>query len=165
MTINRHRTVPVLLAMLVMAIGSMVWASPVAAAPGTPAMPSVPTRAPANMCSTEEWRNPANFQSCVDRLSDVSADRASCLKAPTASAPDSGMAGWFASRPDSFDQPGPKGSYTYYGYAGYNYTTYDIGCVSTLMHPDYKFGNTVANGEFMFATSIVGASNALRERA
>ena len=33
------------------------------------------------------------------------------------------------------------------------------------MHPDYKFENTVANGEFMLATAIIGASNALRERA
>jgi hypothetical protein len=33
------------------------------------------------------------------------------------------------------------------------------------MHPDYKFENTVANGEFLVATSIIGASNALRERA
>ena len=33
------------------------------------------------------------------------------------------------------------------------------------MHPDYKFENTVANGEFMLASGIVGASNALRERA
>src|SRR5207248_3772212 len=52
-----------------------------------------------------------------------------------------------------------------YGYAGYNYTTYDIGCVPTVMHPDYKFENTIANGEFMVATGIIGASDALREKA
>ena len=33
------------------------------------------------------------------------------------------------------------------------------------MHPDYKFENTIANGEFMIAVAVVGASNALRERA
>jgi hypothetical protein len=33
------------------------------------------------------------------------------------------------------------------------------------MHPDYKFENTVANGEFLVATTVLGASNALRERA
>ena len=33
------------------------------------------------------------------------------------------------------------------------------------MHPDYKFENTIANGEFMLATGVVGASNAVRERA
>src|SRR5215813_3885874 len=75
------------------------------------------------------------------------------------------MAGWFASRPDSSLISGPQGRYSEYGYAGYDYTTYDIGCVQTLMHPDYKFENTVANGEFMIATGIVGASNALRDRA
>ena len=52
-----------------------------------------------------------------------------------------------------------------YGYAGYAYTTYDIGCAPTLMHPDYKFENTIANGELMLATAVIGASNALRERA
>ena len=35
----------------------------------------------------------------------------------------------------------------------------------TVTHPDVKFENTVANGEFVLATSITGASNALRERA
>ncbi|WP_254550109.1 DMT family transporter [Catellatospora tritici] len=55
--------------------------------------------------------------------------------------------------------------YSTYGYAGYDYTTYDINCVQTAMHPDYKLENTIANGEFMFASGIVGASNALRERA
>ncbi len=57
------------------------------------------------------------------------------------------------------------GAYSDYGYAGYSYTTYDIGCAPTLMHPDYKFENTIANGEFMLATAVIGASNALRERA
>jgi hypothetical protein len=33
------------------------------------------------------------------------------------------------------------------------------------MHPDFKFENTVANGEFMIATGVIGASNAVRERA
>src|SRR2546423_13580592 len=33
------------------------------------------------------------------------------------------------------------------------------------MPPDYRFENTIANGEFMFATAIIGASDALRERA
>ena len=33
------------------------------------------------------------------------------------------------------------------------------------MHPDYKFENTIANGEFMLATGVIGASNAVRERA
>src|SRR5213078_2742319 len=72
---------------------------------------------------------------------------------------------WFASRPDSSRLPGPPGLYSDYGYAGYSYTTYDIGCTPTLMHPDYKFENTIANGEFLVATSVVGASNGLRDKA
>jgi hypothetical protein len=123
----------------------------------------VPARAPGDLCSVEEWQ--ADFRKCVDRLGDLRDERTQCLTAPTPSAPDSGLAGWFASRPEAASQPGPKGMYSRYGYSGYNYTTYDIGCISTLMHPDYKFENTVANGEFMIATAIIGAANALRERA
>jgi hypothetical protein len=129
------------------------------------AIPPVPARAPGDLCTTDEWRNPANFQSCVDRLKIDLGQRASCLQAPTPSAPDSGMAGWFASRPDAYNQPGFKGLYTKYGYAGYDYSTYDLNCASTVTHPDTTFENTVASGEFLVATSIVGASNAVRERA
>nr|WP_245563595.1 MFS transporter [Longispora albida] len=116
-------------------------------------------------CSLEEWREPGKLTECVDRLQKVSSARAQCLKAPTPSAPDSGMAGWFASRPESSRKPGVTGMYSKYGYAGYDFTTYDIDCVQTTMHPSYKFENTIANGEFMLATGIVGAANALRERA
>jgi hypothetical protein len=146
-------------ATLVLGIGtlfgvpSVAFAAPLAsAAPGDPA------------CSLEEWQK-LPLQTCVDRLQDVAAARAQCLEAPTPEAPDNGMAGWFISKP-TWDQRGiGRGLYTRYGYAGYDYTTYDIGCAQTLMHPDYKFENTVANGEFMLASGIVGASNALRERA
>ncbi len=37
--------------------------------------------------------------------------------------------------------------------------------MSTLIAPEFRFETTVANGEFMVATAIIGASNALRERA
>jgi hypothetical protein len=95
----------------------------------------------------------------------VAAQRAQCLKPPPPDAPDSGLGGWFASRTDASTRPGFTGRYVNFGYAGYSYTTYDIGCAPTLMHPDYKFENTVANGEFMVATAVIGASNAIRERA
>ncbi|MEV5693407.1 MFS transporter [Micromonospora globbae] len=133
--------------------GGPAYAAPVAA------------QAAADLCSTQEWQ--ADFRACVKRLQQVAESQANCWKPPTPTAPDSGLAGWFASRPESSTQPGPKGYYSDYGYAGYSYTTYrvDGGCASTLLHPDYKFSNTVANGEFMLATAIVGASNALRERA
>jgi hypothetical protein len=153
----RDRLVAFVVAVVIGATGTL-FGAPAAAGP-----PAVPARAPGDLCSVEEWR--ADFHKCVDRLADVSGQRAQCLTAPPPSTPDSGLGGWFASRPPVDPQNGVAGLYSSYGYAGYSYTTYDIGCVSTLMHPDYKFENTVANGEFMIATAIIGASNALRERA
>ncbi|MEV6341761.1 DMT family transporter [Actinoplanes sp. NPDC051851] len=146
--------------MVVVVVASIAWA--VATPAGAYA---APTRAPGGACSTEEWQQ--DFKSCVSRLADVTSARAQCLLPPTPSTPDSGLAGWFAERPASSTQPGPQGIYSQYGYAGYSYTTYDLdsGCASTLIDPDYKFETTVANGEFMIATAIIGASNALRERA
>jgi hypothetical protein len=154
----QHRVASLVLAVFVGAVATLFGgvgpasAAPVAEGPGA-------------LCTTDQWRNPANFDTCVGQLRDLSESRIQCVTAPTPGAPDSGMAGWFASRSDSYDKPGPKGLYTRYGYAGYDYTTYDIGCAQTVMHPDYKFENTVANGEFMIATGVIGASNALRERA
>jgi hypothetical protein len=154
----RHRAASLVLVVLVAAVATLFGG----VAPAS-AVPIV--QAPGSLCTTDEWRNPANFDKCVGGLQDLTQDRINCLKAPIPGAPDSGMAGWFASRSESYDKPGPKGLYTRYGYAGYDYTSYDISCGGELMHPDYKFENTVANGEFMIATSIIGASNALRERA
>jgi hypothetical protein len=150
------------LAILVTAMATVWWPTSPASASPPPASVS-PAVAPGDLCSTEEWQ--ADLLACVDKLQDVGAARAQCLTAPTPGTPDSGLAGWFASRPTVDPANGVSGYYTRYGYAGYSYTTYDIGCASTLMHPDYKFENTMANGEFMVATAIIGASNALRERA
>jgi len=157
------RPAAMLLALVVTALTTIAWPLPSAAASPAPAPVSVPAQAPGDLCSTAEWQ--ADFRACVAKLADVSEARAQCLTAPTPSAPDSGLAGWFASRPASSKLNGPQGLYSEYGYAGYSYTTYDIGCASTVMHPDYKFENTVANGEFMLGTAVIGASNALRERA
>lgn len=149
-----RRAGALLLTVVVMALGTisfvLISPSPASAAPNGP-------------CGTEEWQ--INFKDCVNRLQDVAGDQAQCLTPPTPGGPDSGLAGWFAERPKSSTKPGPQGLYSEYGYAGYNYTTYDLGCTSTLIAPEYKFETTVANGEFMLATSIIGASNALRERA
>ncbi|MEV6600505.1 MFS transporter [Actinoplanes sp. NPDC051346] len=146
--------------MAVALVASIAWAV-AAPAPAT----AGPIQAPGGACSTDEWKQ--DFKSCVSRLADVSADRAQCLMPPTPSTPDSGLAGWFAERPESSKLNGPQGIYSQYGYAGYSYTTYDLegGCASTLIDPEYKFETTIANGEFMVATAIIGASNALRERA
>ncbi|MCA2215869.1 DMT family transporter [Jidongwangia harbinensis] len=157
-----RRACALVLTVLVAVVASIAWA--VAAPSGATAAP-VPERAPGGACSTEEWQR--DMRGCVDRLADVTENRARCLTPPTPSTPDSGLAGWFAERPASSSKPGPKGYYSIYGYAGYSYTTYDLdnGCASTLIDPEYKFETTVANGEFMIATAIIGASNALRERA
>ncbi len=155
-----RRACALVLTVLVMAVASIAWAV-VAPSPAS----ASPLRAPGGACSTEEWKQ--DFRGCVSRLADVTAARAECLNPPTPSTPDSGLAGWFAERPPSSTKPGPQGIYSQYGYAGYSYTTYDLdgGCASTLTDPDYKFETTVSNGEFMIATAVIGASNALRERA
>jgi hypothetical protein len=157
-----RRAFAAILCLVVAAVASIAWA--VAAPSGASAAPG-PVQAPAEVCTVAQWQQ--DFKTCVDRLADVSEDRAKCLKSPTPSTPDSGLAGWFAEQPASATKPGLPGLYGDYGYAGYSYTTYDIegGCASTLIDPEYKFETTVANGEFMLATAVIGASNALRERA
>ncbi|WP_431974883.1 MFS transporter [Micromonospora haikouensis] len=159
---GRARIAAFLLALGVLAGATVSW--PVVG--GDAAYAALPTaQAKADLCSTQEWQ--ADFRTCVDKLGAVSKDQVECRNAPVPSAPDSGLAGWFASRPDSAKLPGPKGLYSDYGYAGYSFPTYDLpgGCASAVIHPDYKFTTTVANGEFMIATAIIGGSNALRERA
>jgi hypothetical protein len=158
-----RRALALVMTMLVTVVASIAWA--VAAPPASAAPIEGPLRAPGGACSTDEWKQ--DFKSCVGRLANVSANRAQCLVPPTPSTPDSGLAGWFAERPASATKPGPQGLYSQYGYAGYSYTTYDLdgGCASTLVEPDDKFETTVSNGEFMIATAVIGASNALRERA
>ncbi|MEV4618412.1 MFS transporter [Asanoa sp. NPDC049573] len=155
----RARVTSLILTLLVAALATISW--PALGAAASP----VPTKAPGDVCSIEQWE--ANFKACVDKLPDVVSSRATCLNPPTPSAPDSGLAGWFADRPDASNRSGVPGMYSDYGYAGYSYTTYDVegGCASTVLHPDYRFLTTVANGEFMIATAVIGASNAVRERA
>ncbi len=132
--------------------------------PASAATAPAPAAAPGDpLCSLEEWRL-RGLDECISRLQEVSAARVQCLRAPEPAAPDSGFGGWFATEP-TWQVSGPVGKYTRYGYAGYDYTTYDIGCADTLMHPDYKIESTIANGEFMIATGIVAASNGLREKA
>ncbi|WP_244870616.1 DMT family transporter [Catellatospora sp. IY07-71] len=147
---------------MVLALGTLFAAPVQAAAPA-----GVGAVAPGDkLCSLEEWTK-RGIDECVGRLQEVSAARIQCVSAPNPAAPDSGLGGWFVSKPTW--TTGADGSsyllYSEYGYAGYDYTTYDINCVQTVMHPDYKLENTIANGEFMLAAGIVGVSNALRERA
>ncbi|GLY25465.1 MFS transporter [Micromonospora sp. NBRC 101691] len=154
------RIAALLLTVGVLAVATIVWP-----AVGATAAPPPATQARADLCTTQEWQ--ADFRACVAKLENVSEDKVKCRNAPTPGTPDSGLAGWFAARPDSATQPGTKGLYSDYGYAGYSFSTYDIdtGCASSVLHPDYRFTTMVANGEFMLANAIIGASNAMRERA
>ncbi|MFG1916515.1 MFS transporter [Micromonospora sp. NPDC048898] len=151
-----------LLALGVLAGATVTW--PLLGAEVAVAAPPV-AQARADLCTTAEWQ--ADFRACVGKLQAVSEDEVKCRNAPTPGTPDSGLAGWFAAAPPTEAGNGVAGRYSLYGYAGYSYNTYDIegGCASSVLHPDYKFTTTIANGEFMAATAIIGASNALRERA
>ncbi|MEU8257761.1 MFS transporter [Micromonospora inaquosa] len=151
-----------LLALGVLAGVSLTW--PLIGAEAAAAAPPA-AQARADLCTTAEWQ--ADFRACVLKLQEVSEDQVTCRNAPIPGAPDSGLAGWFAAAPPMEAANGVAGRYSLYGYGGYSYNTYDVdgGCASSVLHPDYKFTTTVANGEFMAATAIIGASNALRERA
>ncbi len=153
------RLASAVLATMVLALGTLFGAPVQAAAPAAAAVAAPGDK----LCSLEEW-TARGLDECITRLQEVSAARVQCVSAPNPAAPDSGLGGWFVSRP-TWNVNGPAGKYSRYGYAGYDYTTYDINCVQTVMHPDYKLENTIANGEFMLAAGIVGVSNALRERA
>ncbi|MGC4772672.1 MFS transporter [Micromonospora sp. DT44] len=158
----RVRIASFLLALGVLAGATLSW--PFLGAAAAAAAPPV-TQARAELCTTAEWQ--ADFRACVGKLQAVSEDEVKCRNAPTPGTPDSGLAGWFAAAPPAEAANGIAGRYSLYGYAGYSYNTYDIdgGCASSVLHPDYKFTTTIANGEFMVATAVIGASNALRERA
>ena len=157
-----RRALATMLTLLVIAVASIAWA---VATPSTASATPVLERAPGGNCSLEEWGK--DMQDCVKRLGEVTGQNVECLNPPTPSTPDSGLAGWFAERPKSSTANSFPGIYSDYGYAGYSYTTYDLdnGCASALIDPEYKFETTVANGELMIATAVIGASNAVRERA
>ncbi|MGW4464562.1 MFS transporter [Micromonospora sp. NPDC004704] len=161
------RSIAFLLALAVLAVATVSWplfGAATAAASVTPTA-GLPTLAPTDLCTTEEWQ--ADFRACVDKLQDVTGATADCLDPPTPGTPDSGLAGWFAARPDSVTTPGVRGLYSDYGYAGYSYETYDQegGCAAGVVNPASLALTKVASGELMAATAIIGASNALRERA
>lgn len=155
---SRRRAAGFLGALIVAAMAVLIGPSSPASAK-TLTMPQSPL---SGQCTTSQWQVPGNFKMCVGKLSDLGQERLQCLSAPTPETPDSGMAGWFASEPSS-SQSGPQGIYSRYGYAGYDYQMYDVGCVSSVTHPTDTFEDTVANGEFMFATGVIGAERASRK--
>src|SRR5262245_49416570 len=116
------RFVARILAVLVLGISVVVF--PQSASAATP----VSSRAAlaADLCSVEEWQ--ADPQRCLGELPEVASGRLTCLNAPPPDAPDAGLGGWFAERSAEAGKTGIAKQYTDYGYAGYSYTTYDIGC-------------------------------------
>jgi hypothetical protein len=148
-----HRLFAVLAALFVAATGMLF-------GPAQPALAAPAVKG----CSVEQWQDPAKWAVCTDSLAPLGADEQQCVKPPTPEAPDSGMAGWFVSKPTSAPSAA-DGFYTRYGYAGYDYDTYGVDCVQGVTSPESGPENTVANVEFMFATGIIGAANALREKA
>ncbi len=102
-----ERRYALLLALFILAIGVVAFPSrPAVAGP----VGQAPTAAPSGLCTVEEWQ--ADLTGCVNRLSDVAAQRAQCLKAPIPETPDSGLAGWFASRPEARSIPEKRALYT-----------------------------------------------------
>ena len=120
-------------------------------------------------CSDDEWHN--NFKRCLSELEDV--PPSSCKEAPVPSSPDAGMAGWFAQEPEWLKDPDfrdgdyavPHGSYTNYGYAGYELPVFAQDCIGAVVPDGDSAGNSLASLEFTLATGIIGASNGLREAA
>lgn len=148
---GRQRLVALLLTAVLLGVATLVW-------PATPAHAA---------CTDEEWKNakdPASIANCVKQLAPANGGT-TCAEPPAPGAPDSGMAGWFVTRPESSKKPGTQGTYSTYGYAGYTFDRYDVGCSPGIANPGSTMATTVANGEMMIATSIIGASNAFRERA
>ena len=102
-----HRLLALVAAVLFAATGTVFWpASRASAAPG-PGVPALPSLA--GQCSTEQWQDPSQWDTCVGKLQDLTQDEVQCVEAPTPETPDSGMAGWFATRPDAATVPGTQG--------------------------------------------------------
>lgn len=145
-----RRLLCALAALAMFTIGSLVWASPAAAAPAGP-------------CSLEEWRG--DIAGCVDRLGDAADAKSGCVTAPTPGSPATGMPGWFTTQPDAALRDGVLGLYSRYGTGGYGLDTYNIGCLDAALHPGLNAWNMTASTEFTFAASTMGFANSLRERA
>lgn len=146
----QQRRVALLLTALVAAMAVLFWPSPAQAA-----------------CTTAQWEQPGNVAQCVKQLPEVNQSVSDCMGIPTPSAPDSGFGGWFATNPKV--APGGKGlaMYTKYGYSGYQYPLYTPNCVNGMnpVPTSNSTTTTIANGELMVATGIVGAADAFREKA
>lgn len=152
LTVRRQRWVGLLLVLLVTGSAVLFW-------------PSGAVQASPNKCDYKEWSQPGNIQHCIDQLDAPTTALQDCMGVPTPDAPDSGFGGWFADNPHV---RGVTGMYSKYGYSGYSYTNYNPDCatgLSTSLTSSSMATTTIANGELTVATGIIGATNAIRERA
>ncbi|GAA2269505.1 hypothetical protein GCM10009853_023850 [Glycomyces scopariae] len=119
-------------------------------------------------CSDYEWHNA--WTSCLDELPE--GQELQCEVPPQASSPDSGMAGWFA-EPGIIERSEGIGTYSAYGYAGYQLPMYgsqqmSVGgqCVDSVSIPNgADTANALANMEFNLSVATVGAANSMRQAA
>lgn len=119
-------------------------------------------------CSDYEWHTA--WSQCIDELPD--AQELPCEAAPQPASPDSGMAGWFA-EPSQLDRSEGIGTYSRYGYAGYQLPMYgsqqmSVGgqCVDSVSIPNgADTANALANMEFNLSVATVGAANSMRQAA
>jgi hypothetical protein len=95
-----------------------------------------------------------------------------CKDAPPAARPDSGLAGWFLTEPknppkgDPFAPDAKVSMYDIYGYAGLDFTTYDLGCgPDAVRNPDAVSMNMIANLIYTPAMWLVALDNSVREYA
>lgn len=119
-------------------------------------------------CSDYEWHT--YWSQCIEELPE--AQELPCEAAPQPASPDSGMAGWFA-EPSNLDKSEGIGTYSAYGYAGYQLPMYgsqqmSVGgqCVDSVSIPNgADTANALANMEFNLSVATVGAANSMRQAA
>ena len=148
---QRGRQICLAMTIVVAAVAVLFWPAPASAAPD-------------EKCGYKEWTTPGNVRHCVDKLDPVASQLNDCMGVPSPDGPDSGFGGWFASDPKVV---GIKGYYSTYGYSGYSYPIYNPDCVSgtSPLPTGADTTTTIANGEMMVATGIIGAADGLRERS
>jgi hypothetical protein len=87
-----------------------------------------------------------------------------CKEAPTAESPGTGIGGWFLTEPptapvgESWQNDAPV--FEHYGYAGYRWNTYDLGCGSDVARePGGVIGTAMGNWVMQLPKILVGATN------
>jgi hypothetical protein len=88
-----------------------------------------------------------------------------CKDAPTPEAPGRGVTGLFTSPPKTMPT-GPSWEngqpvFEHYGYAGYRWNTYDLGCAAAARTPDAVVGTAVANWTNEAPKFIVAGTGAM----